>query len=111
MLTQHFGIFLGHALFHKDSCAILNDKRPAHDLHTDIEELRNHPFTIAGKRKDASQCREEIDGVRPVGILRHLHETDQEKHRKNDDADDKVRRDQDPQVILFDNFEPSIVEH
>ena len=93
-LRFHFGLLFGHAHFHEYPCAILDDERPAHDLRTDVEELRYHAFAVARQREDALHGGDEIDFMRLVAILGHLGKTHDEEHGKNDEAYDKVWRDE-----------------
>ena len=63
----------------EDPGAVLNNKGPAHDLSSDIEELGDHPFPIAGDGQDPFQDLSQIHRVVFIPVFGHLGEVDQEK--------------------------------
>ena len=84
LLRQHLGIALSHSFLHKNSCAILDDEGPAHDLYTDIEELGNDPLAVIVDAQDALQRGQRVYVVILIGIVGHVGAPDDDEHQGND---------------------------
>ena len=96
----------------------LDDERPAHDLRTHIEELRDDALAVVLAPEDTLQRGDEVDVVVLVLVDRHLDETDDDEHRQDDQPDEDedehhqddqpdehVRPDEHLQVSIADSLE------
>ena len=62
-LRRDLSLLFSHAFVHQYARTILYNKRPAHDLHTNIEKLGDDTLAIVVDREDALQGRQEVDIV------------------------------------------------
>ena len=76
----------------------MNDERPAHDLRTDIQCLRNHTAEIV-KILEAMEQRPEFDLLLLVPGVRHFGEQEQREDANYDQRDNDVRNHHDTEVI------------
>ena len=86
------------------------NKRPTHDLHTDIEELGNDSLTIVVDREDTLQGGQEVDVMVLVSVLRHVSKPDNGKHDGNDGTDGQIGGNEHTEVAVTHSAELSIAE-
>ena len=83
-LRQYLSSLLVHPFGHEDACAILDNKRPAHDLGTHVEELGDDTLAVILQCEDAPQGGHGMDIVVLIADMWHLIETDEQEHRHDD---------------------------
>ena len=102
MLRHHLGVFLRHTCLHEQMSTILYDKRPAHNLRTDIKELGYHSLTIMRQAEDVPDGRNEV-AVLLLCVFRHTHNHQQKDHKENHHAYYQVR--------LYENAQVGVSHH
>ena len=69
----------------------MDDKGPAHNLSTHIEELGDDTLTVILQREDAAEGDEGMDIVVLVTYPGHFSETDDEEHHHDDKTYNQIR--------------------
>lgn len=104
LLREYLSCLFLHALCHEDTCAILDNKGPAHHLRAYIEELGDDSLSVILDREYMLQRYPNATASMRVAVFRHLRKTDEQRHDDDDDADGDIGLDKDVEVGALDEI-------
>src|SRR5574344_2389426 len=104
LLREYLSCLFLHALCHEDTCAILDNKGPAHHLRAYREELGDDSLSVILDREYMLQRYPNATASMRVAVFRHLRKTDEQRHDDDDDADGDIGLDKDVEVGALDEI-------